>query len=303
MDIEILGTESLGVRGLCCVVRTSNRQIVIDPGVALGYQRHGLLPHPVQIAAGEDVRQSIIRALENATDVVISHFHGDHMPLPDANPYQLSLDRVKDLLMTPQLWIKGESGETHPIAERRKRFLAALERTVLPCDGQRQGLLTFSSPMPHGSGHNPMGTVMMTRIEEGGEVFVHASDIQLLDDAPISQILDWHPTTVWVSGPPLYREIPVAWLTEAASRARALAKIAKWCIVDHHLLRSLEGVQWLNMLHAETAGRILCAADFMKRKRRLLEADRVEQYRRMPVPEDWHELYADGRVNTSEFRT
>ncbi|HEC95425.1 MAG TPA: MBL fold metallo-hydrolase, partial [Euryarchaeota archaeon] len=82
MKIKILGTESLGVRGLSCVVKTQDRKIVIDPGVALGYQRHGLLPHPVQVAMGERVRQNIIRELKDATDVVISHYHGDHIPLP-----------------------------------------------------------------------------------------------------------------------------------------------------------------------------------------------------------------------------
>lgn len=261
------------------------------------------MPHPVQIAAGEDVRQSIVGSLENATDVVISHFHGDHMPLPDANPYQLSLDSVKELLEKPQLWIKDQSGETGHIAERRRRFLAVLKRADSPCSGQRHGLLWFSKPMPHGFAQHQIGTVMMTRIQEDDEVFVHASDIQLLSDAPISQILDWHPTMVLLSGPPLYRKIPEAWLTKAAARAKALAKTVKWCVVDHHLLRSDNGAKWLDRLHAETAGRILCAADFMKQKRRLLEANRVELYRRTPVPEDWHELYASGLVNTSEFRT
>lgn len=58
--IEIIGTESLGVRGLSCLVTTGVRRIVIDPGVALGYLRHGLLPHPCQVAEGERVRQRII---------------------------------------------------------------------------------------------------------------------------------------------------------------------------------------------------------------------------------------------------
>ena len=48
MYIEILGAESLGVRGLSCVVGVNDRKIVIDPGLALGYRRHGLLPHPAQ---------------------------------------------------------------------------------------------------------------------------------------------------------------------------------------------------------------------------------------------------------------
>lgn len=55
MHIEVLGTESLSVRGLSCVVEVENRKIVIDPGLALGYRRHGLLPHPAQVAVGEQV--------------------------------------------------------------------------------------------------------------------------------------------------------------------------------------------------------------------------------------------------------
>ena len=53
MDIDILGTESLGVRGMACRVRTATRSVVIDPGVALGALRHGLRPHPVEVRAGE----------------------------------------------------------------------------------------------------------------------------------------------------------------------------------------------------------------------------------------------------------
>jgi len=43
----------------------------------------------------------------------------------------------------------------------------------------------------------------MTRIE-GDFVFVHASDIQLLGDEAVSQILSWKPDIVFASGPPLY---------------------------------------------------------------------------------------------------
>jgi len=41
MDIEIIGTESLGVRGLCCSVRTGSKRILFDPGIALGFHRYG----------------------------------------------------------------------------------------------------------------------------------------------------------------------------------------------------------------------------------------------------------------------
>lgn len=88
MSFEIIGAESLGVRSLCCLVTLPDRSIVIDPDVSLGCVRHGLPPHPVQIAVGRRLREKILQLLNNATDVVFSHFHGDHLPPLDANPYQ-----------------------------------------------------------------------------------------------------------------------------------------------------------------------------------------------------------------------
>jgi len=60
MKIEILGTESLGVRGLSCFVETGNRKILIDPGIALGYMKYKLLPHPFQIAVDERIQKKIV---------------------------------------------------------------------------------------------------------------------------------------------------------------------------------------------------------------------------------------------------
>lgn len=86
VGLEIIAADSLGVLGLCCKVEFAHRCIVIDPGVALRYLRHGLHPHPLQVAIGEQVRERMLAALGQATDVVFSHFHGDHIPLADANP-------------------------------------------------------------------------------------------------------------------------------------------------------------------------------------------------------------------------
>ena len=99
MKIKILGSESLGVRGLSCVVETHDRSIIIDPGLALGYQRNSLLPHPFQVAVGEKIQEKIIHALENSTDIVFSHFHGDHVPLVNANPFQFWLDIKYSVLL------------------------------------------------------------------------------------------------------------------------------------------------------------------------------------------------------------
>lgn len=143
---------------------------------------------------------------------------------------------------------------------------------------------------------------MMTRMEDGHDVFVHASDIQLLADEPVSLILDWAPTLLLVGGPPVYRGLSVDEAEMAWKRARLLADHVKVCIMDHHLLRCEEGIEWLDGLNAASAGEVICAADFMGRPRRFLEARRAELYRLYPVPGNWHELYALGCADTSNYR-
>ncbi len=302
MQIEILGTESLGVRGLCCVVKTDGRTIVFDPGVALGYQRGGLLPHPLQVAVGEGVRRDIEAALKDATDVVISHFHGDHMPLPDANPYQLKADLVADSLQSVRLWVKGTDDQSHRMRQRVQSFSHIIRRTLPNAEGRKSGPFTFSTPMPHGGKNGRLGTVMMTRVESDSGVFVHASDVQLLDDQPIFQILRWQPTVLLISGPPLYRRLSLQQREAAWERAVALARQVRTCIIDHHLLRCEESISWLERLSEAAGHQVICAADFMKQPRRLLEARRAELYRRIPVPAGWHEAYSLGLADTSACR-
>jgi predicted metallo-beta-lactamase superfamily hydrolase len=303
MHIRILGTESLGVRGLSCTVETENRKVVIDPGVALGYRRYGLLPHPAQVAVGEQARRNILAELKDATDVVMSHFHGDHVPLPNANPYQLEAQRVAPLCRTAKLWTKGPKGLPDNMLSRRQSLGEVLGRSLPNAEGQRNGPLAFSPPVPHGRLHSRLGTVMMTRIEWEDTVFVHTSDIQLLDDETVSSILEWQPDIVLAGGPPLYlarlspKHREMAW-----ENARRLAQHVDTLILDHHLLRCEKGLSWLDRLSFETDHRVVCAADFMERPRRLLEAQRERLYEEMPVPEDWHEAYARGDVDTLRYR-
>ncbi len=47
--------------------------------------------------------------------------------------------------------------------------------------------------------------------------------------------------------------------------------------------------------------KIMCGADFMKKPRMLLEAQRRHLYEQMPVPEGWHEDYSKGKVNTDYY--
>jgi len=143
----------------------------------------------------------------------------------------------------------------------------------------------------------------MTRIEEEKEVFVHASDIQMLNDEAIEQILVWHPTIVLASGPPIY--LPsLTWRKKetALRRTLRLARDVDTLILDHHLLRSRQGEKWLDWVSSITNHKVICAADFMGQNRNLLEADRVSWYRKASVREGWHEAYSKGEADTEAYQ-
>ncbi|MBN2160358.1 MAG: hypothetical protein JW807_13260 [Spirochaetes bacterium] len=306
MIIKILSAESLGARGLSCSIMLKERNILIDPGIALGWSRHGLLPHPFQVSVGTEIRQTIREELGNATDVIFSHYHGDHCPLQDPNPYQLGLDDVKDSLSRCRIWARGR-GNASPTQQRRRDELAGLlENRWHEAEGLRQGPLEFSLPVPHGQLGDERGMVMMSRIKEDGATFVHASDIQLLDKTTIALISDWKPDIVLASGPPLYHYSSPSFQIQRDSawkNALELSDNTGTLIIDHHLLRSEEGIEWLNKLKNAAANRILCAADFMEREPLFLEAWRNELYELVPVPGGWHDDYRDGKTEIERYRT
>jgi predicted metallo-beta-lactamase superfamily hydrolase len=302
MNIEIIGAESLGVRGLCCFVKTGDRNILIDPGIALGYVRHKLLPHPVQIAVDEKAQKRIIDAWSESTDIVLSHFHGDHVPLADANPYQLNISRLIGLNPRVRVWAKDPSHFSPTEEIRAKSLISVLHVDLISAEEKKAGPMIFSAPVPHGEAKDTLETVIMTRIEDD-QIFVHAPDIQLLDDETVSKIISWKPGIVLAGGPPIYlsrlsdEQVKTAW-----HNAERLCRAIDHVILDHHLMRSHEGLEWLKILSSKTGKQVMCAADFMHKPRLLLEADRERLYKRMPVPDGWHEDYETGKVTTDEYQ-
>jgi len=301
VQIEILGCESFGARSLACVVKTDERTILIDPGVALARLRSGLPPHPVEVAAAFRIREKVIYAFGQATDVIISHFHGDHMPMRAEDPYQLPMEA----LPSPEginFWCKGPENISRLSSKRRHELSSFLGYPLPVSEGRKSGIMEFSSPVPHGARGKGFGTVMMTRICEEDEVFVHSSDIQLLDREVILKVLDWKPTIVFASGPPLYlsQRVPEAG-KEAFENALLLAKHVDTLILDHHLLRAFEGYNWLKMLAGTVETRVLCAAEFMGKTPELLEAQRKALYEKMPVPSGWHAAYTEGKAGFGKY--
>ncbi len=170
-------------------------------------------------------------------------------------------------------------------------------------EGISDGPMTFSKAMPHGTKGSRRGTVMMTRINLGDKVFLHTSDIQLLDPATVDFIIAWHADIVLAAGPPLYIEtLPDELRTVAWENGLRLAQNVDILILDHHLMRDQQGPTWLEALSAEAGKQVYCAADFMGRKRLFLEAERTKLYETMPVPTPWHEEYAKGLISADEYR-
>lgn len=305
MIVNVLCAESLGARGLSCSIHLKQRNILIDPGVALGWSRHGLLPHPFQIAVGAEIRRAIMEELKKATDVVFSHYHGDHCPLRDPNPYQLGLDETEDSLSCCRIWARGCGDASPAQQERRDALKSVLEDGWQDAEGMRCGPLEFSLPVPHGEHGDKRGMVMMSRIEDDGVTFVHASDIQLLNEETVGMILDWKPDIVLASGPPLYRYSSPSFQEKkerAWRNALNLSRNTNTLVIDHHLLRSEEGARWLDGLRRASTNRVLCAADFMGQRPLLLEAWRSDLYDWVPVPPGWHESYQKREINADDFR-
>jgi predicted metallo-beta-lactamase superfamily hydrolase len=305
MIIKILTAESLGVRGLSCLIELNNRKIFIDPGIALGWVRYGFLPHPLQIAVGAEVREKIVDELKNATDVIISHFDGDHCPLYNPNPFQLGIADVKNSLSDCRIWTKGPDNCRSIQRKRREELIKIVGKDIQNAEGMKEGPLEFSFPVPHGQQSRGEKTVIMSKIEGKGFTFVHASDIQLLDEKTIEIIIDWKPDIVLASGPPLYHYPPTLSKTQSETawkNAMELSKNIDSLIIDHHLLRSVEGIKWLEKLKCYAKNKIYCAADFMTREPIFLEAWRKELYEWLPVSKDWHEDYKQGKVSVDHYR-
>jgi hypothetical protein len=302
MKIRILGTESLGVRGLCCVVEARDRKILIDPGIALGFNRHGLMPHPVQIGVGRIIRDRIIYELKDATDIVISHLHGDHIPLVDANPYQLSVDQAKHISSDCNVWINSEIAYSEKMKRRQEGIFRGFNRSLKEAMGKVDDRLNFLGPFPHGEDSTHNGNVTMTLVDDGDEKFIHASDTQLFSVDAVNEIIKCRPDIVLASGPPLYLtdrmkgKVGIVW-----NNSLKLAQSVKTLILDHHILRCDEGIEWIEKLENLSGNRVMCAADFMGSERHMLEAWRSRLYKDIPVAEDWHKLYIENDSGIDEY--
>ncbi len=280
LRLRILGADSFGARSMAAAVEVEGVKVVIDPGVSFAPRRYGLPPHPLELARVEEIRREVVRELEDADYVVLTHYHYDHYLYRGewAEAYRGKVLIVKH----PEEAINvSQRLRAHRLLKRMG--VAELARRVEYADGRSFDLgplkLVVSEPVPHGVEGTPLGYVVMVMVEHEGCRVVHASDVQgPASRRALERLLAWRPHAVFISGPPVYREA-VGDDGAAAAGMEGLMRLASsvpLVVADHHMARSLEYPELLKGLRERARARVVSAAEFEGRDLELLEARRRE---------------------------
>src|SRR2546422_3487797 len=168
----------------------------------------------------------------------VSHYHYDHH-----NPAAPSIFRGKLAFLKDGKFHINRSQRERSSAFVRK--LKSYPKEIQVADGNQVDFggteLLFSPAVPHGY-NDELGYVVMTRIAQGHEVFVHTSDVE---GPPLKEhlsfLIDAQPTVLYVDGPMTH--MPENYPKEHTKRSLAhLVRIlrtteVRTLILDHHILR------------------------------------------------------------------
>jgi len=183
MKVIPIAADSLGVRSMATIVETEDCRIAIDPDAALGPSRYGLPPHEKELKALAHFTDITHKEAAKSDIIILSHYHFDHFS-------------------TGGPWFKGKtlyvksvkSNVNKSQTERGTAFEEAVRGIAVPIDADGQEFkhgdttIKFSPPVPHGPPGIRLGFVLMTLVEDGGQRFIHASDVQ----GPVaSESADW----------------------------------------------------------------------------------------------------------------
>ena len=282
MRITPLAADSLGARSMATLVETPDVTILLDPSVRLAPFRYDLRPHPTEEARQKELWRRIKDAAKKADVLTVSHYHYDHHN-PDApSIFRGKLAYLKD----------GKMNINRSQRERASAFVRALKKypqEIQVADGNHVDFggaeLTFSPAVPHGYS-DELGYVVMARIAQGDEVFVHTGDVE---GPPLKEhlgfLLDADPTVLYVDGPMTH--MPENYPEEYTRRSLAnLERVIRstrlrTLIVDHHLLRDRDWRKRLEPLAAvvkEHDVSLVTAAEFAGKAVDQLEANRDRLY-------------------------
>ncbi len=278
MKITPLAADSLGARSMATLVETPDVAILLDPGVRLAPFRYDLRPHDTELARRTTLWRGIKDAAKRAEVLTVSHYHYDHHEPDTPSLYRGKLVYLKD----------GKANINRSQRERASAFVRAVKKDpqeIQVADGNFVDFggteVTFSPAVPHGY-NDELGYVVMVRIAQGEEVFVHTGDVE---GPPLKEhlgfLVDAAPTVLYADGPMTHMpDLYPPSMTERSlgNLARIVRSTAlRTLILDHHLLRDRDWRSRIGPLMAvaeEHDVTIQTAAEFAGKAVDQLEAHR-----------------------------
>jgi predicted metallo-beta-lactamase superfamily hydrolase len=277
MRVMPLAADSLGTRSMATYVESGPLRLLLDPGATLAPRRYDLGPTPAEEEALARARARIEGYAVRATHVTVSHFHADHFWSDPA------------LYAGRRVWAKDprRMTDSHQGAQGREFWRAVDPHCRLePAEGRWVELdgvtMRISPPLPHGREGSGFGYVVAVTVDDGGERFVHASDLQGPASAvATAYLVRERPDLVYVSGPPTYLQGHIG--REGIQRGidnlvRLVGETGCRVIVDHHAVREPRFRD--RLAQAFDTGRVVTAAEYLGRRDECLEARRAALWAR-----------------------
>lgn len=323
ISVEMIGAESLGVRSMCCLVKTPDILFLLDPGCALGPRKGYDIPHPAEYKKLNEITERILIKAKDCTSIFISHFHHDHFKprLLDETYIHSSSQIAKELYSGKNIYLKSQNQHIGRHQRSRSKYfkqsVSRLAANLYDADFHRfkfgDTIVDFSYPVPHGEVGTKLGNVIMARFTYENEHFVFAPDVQ----GPVVQeamkfILDTDVDAIFLGGPPFYLETSLTnFPFDIAERLIAkLHECIPLVVIDHHCCRNRERYYGF-IQNVDDRARdarmasdhvIMCAADFMGEEPAFLESSRDKLFEQEPPSEAfnaWMNLPPGTRNNTS----
>ncbi|MCE4607898.1 MAG: hypothetical protein F7B61_02925 [Caldisphaeraceae archaeon] len=287
-EVSIIASDSMGVRSLATLVIACNKRIGVDLGASIAPRRYGLPPHELELKRLEEALSEIEKAVTFSDILIITHYHYDHY-----------LKDKAELYYGKELFVKDyKKGINRSQAFRAKMFLEGnkvIEKSnVKIADGKmfRVGELEleFSRPVWHGEEKTKLGKLLLVKIACKGRSIIYGSDSQGPgNNEALEQLLKWRGSELLIiSGPPTYfagYKVSREAVNKGLENLRQVIenKVARYIVVDHHLLRDLNYKKALEPHYrvAEGVGvKVLTAAEFMGQENDMLEARRKELWKK-----------------------
>lgn len=308
-----LAFESFGVRSMATFVETDDIKLVIDPGSALG-PRFNLSPHEREYVALARSRRTIIEAAQDADVLTISHYHFDHyVPSFEDWIWTWSSPELAEDLYRGKLILAKDINSNINASQRKRGYMfqklnAKIVEEIKVADDNKfdfgRTTLEFSKPVVHGAPGSELGYVIMLTIKTPECSIIHASDVQgPIDKETLRMLLGKKPDAVIIGGPPTYLagfKIDQESLSIAKDNLVKLVDEVPLTVVDHHLLRSLDWMDYLRPAYMEAkkkGHRLLSASELVDIEPQLLEARRKELHAQEPIVKEWYK-----RLEKGEFK-